>query len=64
MVSAICRPGAGIEAVTEEIANLKDNEERHLVVIAGTKNEKTEGSEIILKKYEQMIKECKKRRSR
>jgi hypothetical protein len=64
MVSTICRPGAGIETVTENITNLMDNQERHLVVVAGTNNVKTEGSEIILGKYEKMLHECKKRKHR
>lgn len=64
MVSTICRPGARIETVTEEIMKLGDSEDRHLVIVVGTNNIQKEGSEEIIGKYKNMIKESKSRSNR
>ena len=55
MVSAICRPGAHIDDITEEVRKLRDNEDRHVVLLVGTNDIQGEGSEVMLSKYKNLI---------
>ena len=64
MVSAICRPGARIDNVAEEISKLGDNVDRHVVLLVGTNDIKKEGSEIILSKFKNLIDESQKIKNR
>src|SRR3989442_1729026 len=64
MVSAICRPGAHIDDITEEVHKLGDNEDRHVVLLVGTNDIQGEGSEVILSKYKNLIGESQKIKNR
>ena len=64
MVSTICRPGAHIDDITEEVRKLGDNEDRHVVLLVGTNDIQREGSEVILSKYKNLIDESQKIKNR
>ena len=64
MVSTICRPGARIDTIAEEVSKLSDNVDRHVVLLAGTNDIKIEGSEIILSKYKNLLDESHKLKNR
>jgi lysophospholipase L1-like esterase len=64
MVTTICRPGAHIEDITDEVSRLGDNADRHIVLLVGTNEIKKEGSEIILEKYKNLIEESRKIKNR
>ena len=64
MVSAICRPGAHIDDITEEVHKLGDNEDRHVELLVGTNDIQGEGSEVILSKYKNLIDESQKIKNR
>src|SRR5437867_12793666 len=55
MVSAIYRPGAHIDDISEEVRKLRDNEDRHVVLLVGTNDIQGEGSEVMLSKYKNLI---------
>jgi len=54
------RGGARIESVGEDIMKLKDDKERHLVVIAGTNNLESDDISESLAKYEKLLDNAKK----
>jgi lysophospholipase L1-like esterase len=56
--------GARIETVKEEVEKLDNKDDRHLVLVVGTNNIKSEGSEIIRARYEQLVSKCKNIRNR
>ena len=64
MCSTVCKGGARIEDIEEEIGKLQDNEDRHLVVMVGTNNVKVDGSEVVYKKYERLVESLKKIKNR
>lgn len=64
MVTTKSRGGARIEHVTEQIGLLKDNDDRHLVVMVGTNNVQKENSEEIRGKYKSLLEACKKAKNR
>lgn len=64
MVTTMSKGGAKIENITEQVGSLQDNEERHLVVLAGTNNIKNETSEIIKTKYRSLLEACRKTKNR
>lgn len=64
MYTAASRGGARIENVTEEISQMKDKEDRHLVVLVGTNNVQKEGSVEIIEKYKTLIEVSKRIKSR
>jgi hypothetical protein len=51
--------GAKIEDIENKLKHLGNKPETHLVVMVGTNNLKSDGSEIMLKKYEKLIGEAK-----
>lgn len=57
MFTSVSSGGARIEDVTKQVELLKDNEDRHLVLLVGTNNI-NEGSEVILEKYKSLIDAC------
>ena len=63
-IKSMSRGGARIENVADDISQMSDNENRHLVVLAGTNNVQKEGSIEILNKYEALIDISKKVKSR
>ena len=64
MVTSVSRSGAKLEVIEADVARLKDREDRHLVVMVGTNNIQRDGSEVILKKFKNLIKLCKSVRNR
>lgn len=64
MVTTLCKGGAKIEQVAEEISRLDDKEDRHLVVLVGTNNIQREGSIVLIDKYRKLLEECKKIKNR
>ena len=56
--------GARIEVLEDELSKLGDKQETHAVLMVGTNNVKSEGSEEILRKYENLITEAKKHKFR
>ena len=64
MVTTRSRGGARIENVTEEIELLKDNPDRHLVILVGTNNVQNETSETIRTKYKSLLETSKKVKNR
>ena len=60
MVTTMCRGGAKIENIAEEIGLMKDNEDRHVVVIVGTNNVQSETDETIVSKYKGLLEASKK----
>ena len=64
MFSTICKPGARIEDIEEEIKQLEDREDRHLVVVTGTNNIQMGRSEELMNKYKKLIDTCKNKRNR
>ena len=63
MYTAVCKPGARIEHVTREVSALPDRSDRHLVVLAGTNNLR-EGTETVMRKFEDLVGACMEVRSR
>lgn len=64
MVSTVSKPGAGIEHISKEIRALPENDDRHLVLLVGTNDLKTTGSEVLLAKYKSMLEDSKKVKNR
>lgn len=64
MVTTICRPGAHIEDITSEVSKLEKDRDRHLVLLVGTNNVKSDGSVGMLSKYKTLIEESKKMNNR
>jgi hypothetical protein len=64
MVSTTCRPGAHVADITWEVGKLADNDNRHLVLLVGTNDIKGDGSEVIVAKYKDLLKESKKIKNR
>lgn len=60
MVSTICKPGANIDDITNEVSRLKNKVDRHLVLLVGTNDIKKEGSVTILSKYKNLLDKSKK----
>lgn len=64
MVTTKSRGGAKIENATEQIGLLKDNEDRHLIVLVGTNNVQSETSEDIRLKYKSLLEASMKVKNR
>ena len=64
MVTANSKGGAKVEDVTDMVKNLKDNDDRHLVLVAGTNNIQQDGSEILLEKFKKLLETSKSVRNR
>ena len=58
MFSSICIGGAKIDDVAEVIDHLKDNDDRHLVLMVGTNDIKTVGSEEVFRNFEKLMGKC------
>jgi len=59
MVSTICKPGANIDDITNEVSKLQNKDDRHLVLLVGTNDIKKEGSVTILSKYKNLLDKSK-----
>lgn len=64
MISTRSTSGAHIETITEEIKTMEDNDDRHLVVLAGTNNIQQEGSEVVIAKFKCLLEASKKIKNR
>jgi hypothetical protein len=56
--------GARIEDIKEKLPLIGDKPDSHVIVMAGTNNLRTDGTEIIMKKYRQLLEELVKLRLR
>lgn len=62
-VGKISIGGARIETAREEVLGMKEElAGKHVVVLAGTNNLRSEGSEVILGRYRRILEDCKGRR--
>jgi hypothetical protein len=59
MFTGVSKGGAKLEHIVDEVSKLEDREDRHLVVFVETNNIKSEGSELVLRNYEELIEKCK-----
>ena len=59
MFTTVSMSGAKLETVIEEIGKLENAEDRYLVVMVGTNNLNSEGSEIVKKRFVELIQKCK-----
>jgi hypothetical protein len=64
VVTVGSKSGAKIEQVMEEVQKLPNSDSRHLVVLVGTNNLKTQGTETIRKKFDDLVAACKQVQSR
>jgi len=58
------RGGARIETISEDIEELQDDGNRHLVVMVGTNNLESDFTEVILAKYDRLLDEIKKKENK
>ena len=56
--------GAKVEDIEGKIDSIGDKPERHLIVMVGTNNLTTDGTEILLKKYKELIEKLQAMRFR
>ena len=61
LFKCVSRGGAKIDNIIEEVGKLEVSEDRHIVVVCGTNEVKSEGSVVMLKKYERLIERCKEK---
>ena len=54
--------GARIEDITKKVEDVKDENEKHIVVMVGTNNLKSDGTTLIMDKYKDLIKQLKAKR--
>jgi hypothetical protein len=64
MFSTVCKGGAKIEQISDEISKLENNKERHLVVMVGTNNVQRDYSEVVLDKYDKLLEQCKRKENK
>jgi hypothetical protein len=56
--------GARIEDIKEKVGVLGDRPDSHMIVMVGTNNLQTDGSVLMMKRYEELVEELKRHRYR